>query len=98
MSKYQYTPRKIGGECSHAPISEELRYPSMYLDIGPEQLRGLQVSEDVEIIIRGKLTSFRYDSEDDWGTGASISVSLRSCEIKSKEAESVIDELLGDDV
>lgn len=96
MSKYNYSPKKVD-ECKPVSISNEAIYPSMHMDIGPEQLKGLKVDEDVEIVIRGKLKSFRYDSEDDWGTGASISISLRSCEIKSKEAESVIDELLGDD-
>lgn len=97
MSKYTYSPKKVD-ECKPVYVPDEARYPSMHMDIGPEQLKGLKVDEDVEIVIRGKLKSFRYDSEDDWGTGASISISLRSCEIKSKEAESVIDELLGDDV
>lgn len=99
MPKYQYKPLKDYDECCKPTSSgeEKVRYPTVYLDVDPSQLKGLEVDEDVEIVIRGKVESLRYDTDDSYGTGASVRVSLRSSDITNKETESVIDDLIGDD-
>lgn len=94
MSKFTYSPIDHGDSCTPCKSSEDKEYPSVHLDIGPEQLKGLDAGQDVEITIRGKLKSLRYDTDDNWGTGASVSVSLRSCEVKNSEEQSVIDSML----
>lgn len=92
--KHSYSPY-TGDDCSPCVEKErEPEYPTVHLDVGPSQLKGLEVGEDVEIVIRGKVKSLRYDTSDTWGTGASVCISLRSSEIGSTEAETVIDELL----
>lgn len=97
MSSYKYKPRSYD-DCSPCTESkEEKEYPSMHIDVGPEQLKGLEVGSDVEIVIRGKIKSLRYDTEDNWGTGASVGVSLRSSEVNDSEAESIIEGMLGED-
>ena len=101
MSKYNYKPitDSYGGCCKPEPSEDEkeVRYPSVYLDISPEQLKNLSVDEDVEIVIRGKVKSMRFDIEDNYGTGASISISLRSNELKNTDSNDGIAEMLGDD-
>jgi hypothetical protein len=97
MSKFTYSPIDHGGSCASPRDGDEKEYPSVHLDIGPEQLKGLDAGQDVEITIRGKLKSLRYDTDDNWGTGASVSVSLRSCEVKDSEEQSVIDSMLEED-
>lgn len=66
----------------------------MHVDIGPEQLKGLEAGDDIKIVITGKVKSLRYDTEDTWGTGASIGVSLRTCEIEDTQEASIIDSMI----
>ena len=98
MPKYDYKPLDSDGCCVEAKGgSDEERYPSVYLDISPEQMKGLELDEDVEITLRGKIERMSSDTDDDYGTGANIRLSLRSSEIYSKAQENDIDEMLGDD-
>ncbi len=93
MSSYNYEPIDYDRPCTSGEAKEK-EYPSVHLDVGPDQLKGLEVGQDVEIVIRGKVKSMRYDTDDNWGTGASVGISLRSCDIKDSQEQSVIDSML----
>ena len=101
MSTFNYKPidDSYGGCCKPEEPSgdKEVRYPSVYLDVSPEQLKSINVDEDVEIVIRGKVKSMRFDTDDNYGTGASINISLRSNELKNTDSNDDIAEMLGDD-
>lgn len=101
MSTFNYKPIEdnYGGCCKPEPSDneKEVRYPSVYLDVSPDQLKEISIDEDIEIVIRGKIKSMRFDTEDSYGTGASINVSLRSNELKNVDSNSDIAEMLGDD-
>lgn len=96
MSSFTYSPIEYDEPCVTSETREK-EYPSVHLDVGPEQLKGLDAGQDVEIVIRGKVKSLRYDTSDNWGTGASVSVSLRSCDVKDSQEQSVIDSMLDED-
>lgn len=97
MSVYNYSPRNHDDRCEPCESTGEAEYPSTYLDIGPEQLRGLEVGDTVEIVLKGKIKSLRFDTDDSWGTGASVGVSLRSCSIKDSEEQTIIDSMIDED-
>lgn len=95
MGKFTYSPREY--DKPNIVDKSEKEYPTMYLDVSPEQLKGLDAGQDVEIVIRGKVKGLRYDTEDNYGTGASVTISLRSSDVKETESQTVIDDMLEDD-
>lgn len=76
---------------------KEERYPTAHLDVPPAVLKDVEVGETVTLTITAKVQSVRYDTDDSWGTGASIGVSLRDIEVEGNattEQQSVIDSML----
>lgn len=76
---------------------EKPRYPTAHLDVPPAALKELEAGEKVTITIVAEVTSLRYDTDDSWGTGASIGISLREIEVEGNattENQSVIDSML----
>ena len=69
----------------------EERWPRVNLDVDPSQLKGLEVGSKVTVTIVGYIEGYRLDTEDDWGTGASVNIGLKSSDIKT-EADSGSDE------
>lgn len=96
MSSFSYSPIEHSSPCVSSS-EDKKEYPSVSLDVGPQQLKGLEPDQDVEITIKGKIVSLRYDTEDTWGTGASVRISLRSCSIKDSQEQSIIDSMLDEE-
>lgn len=76
---------------------EKTRYPTAHLDVPPAALKDLEAGEKVTITLVAEVSSLRFDTDDSWGTGASVGLSLRDIEIEGNsttETQSVIDSML----
>lgn len=98
MAVYQYPKLNRDNDCEPCSVGEgEDRYPTAHFDVLPAQLDGLEPGDDVTIVLTGKLNSFRMDTDDSWGTGASIGLSLRSSEIQSKKVNDAIESMISEE-
>ncbi|ATB52649.1 hypothetical protein PVS_13 [Vibrio phage vB_VspS_VS-ABTNL-3] len=95
--KYSPIDTSYSEPCVGAEKKDEVRYPTANLDVPPAVLKEIEVGETVTMTITAKVQSVRYDTEDNWGTGASVGISLRDIEISgdaATEQQSVIDSML----
>lgn len=69
---------------------------TVYLPVVPEQVSGLKVSQEVEVVLRGKLEMVS-SREDSGRSTAELRIVLSSSEVKDSEQMSAVDELFIDD-
>lgn len=69
---------------------------TVYLPVVPEQVSGLKVGQEVEVVLRGKLEMVS-SREDSGRSTAELRIVLSSSEVKDSEQMSAVDELFIDD-
>lgn len=94
MTVHAYAPLERGDDCVGSVEVREPEYPRVHLDLMPGQLDGLEPGDDVTIVLKGKVKGYRIDTEDSWGTGASVTVELKQSEIKGAKEETFIDSMI----
>ena len=93
--KAAYSPRKH--EDYPSVESSEENYPTVHLDVLPAQLEGIKAGEEVTVTITGVVKGMNMDTEDSWGTGAGLRISLRTSEIEKKDNQDLIGMMLDED-
>lgn len=94
MSVFKYKSMRGYESCEVEEKGEAERYPELYMAIDPRQLNGIEVGGEVTVMVTGKVISLRQDSDDTYGTGANITISMRSSEVKNKKESDFIDSMI----
>ena len=97
---FQYKPLNHDKPEVAEPVGVGEDMPYANLDVDPSQLKGVEVGSVVTITIKAKVKSLRIDTDDSWGTGASISLGLIASDIDtggdSTETEAAISSFIED--
>lgn len=89
MTDFTYKKEKDDG-----PMAErESELPRMRVKLGEDQVKGLKLGEEIEIVLVGKVTSLH--GEDRWD-GAGAEIELKKSKTKTRgEDQDELDEMFG---
>lgn len=87
MPVYKVKPEKNDGPAMVAASPSKERYPTVTVQVSPEILDALEVDQDAEVTLRGKIVGLSSNKGDIWGGGGNGDRCELRIELHEVEAE-----------